>query len=202
MRMLQLSSWARILRAVGSAILLTLILLLVSPLLLLIPSAVFDIDWERFSAVGQSYTGVAAILSAAALVGVVYSISLQRRQNMTAQGQAVREMQFALLGMAMREPDLAAVLAGEISITSVDVEKFRTNVFRNQWLRYQEFGYLVGEISASELQRGLAEEFFRSPENRQWWSESEAWRTTGTKSFYDIAQIALTQAQADEDSRE
>ncbi len=46
------------------------------------------IDWARASDVGQSYGLLSAILSGAALIGIVVSLSWQRKQTSIAQRQA------------------------------------------------------------------------------------------------------------------
>jgi hypothetical protein len=61
--------------------------LLVSPLLLAIADALLTVDWARLSEIGQSYTGVSALLSAVALVGVTISIRLQAKQTALMQQQ-------------------------------------------------------------------------------------------------------------------
>jgi hypothetical protein len=55
--------------------------LALSPLFLIVLEASFRVNWTRLSEIGQSYTGVSALLSAAALVGVAFSIRLQTRQT-------------------------------------------------------------------------------------------------------------------------
>jgi hypothetical protein len=48
-----------------------------------------------------------ALLSGAALIGVAYSIRLQTQQIAVMRSQAVREMQFNLLRVAMEDPSVA-----------------------------------------------------------------------------------------------
>jgi hypothetical protein len=149
----------------------TAALLLVSPLLLLIPSVVLDANWQELTDIGQSYTGVAALLSAAALVGVVISIRFQAEQSQLLRRQVARDMQFGLLRLAMADPHYASVFHTD-SVPSIQGhEDYRKAVFRTQWIRYLEFAFFSGELSEAEIQLGLEDEFFANVDNRLWWSE-------------------------------
>jgi hypothetical protein len=149
----------------------TAALLLVSPLLLLIPKVVLDANWQELTDIGQSYTGVAALLSAAALVGVVFSIRFQAEQGRLLRRQLARDMQFGLLRLAMTDPHYSSVFQTD-SVPSIQGhDDYRRAVFRTQWIRYLEFAYFSGELSEEELQLALEDEFFANPDNRLWWAE-------------------------------
>jgi Family of unknown function (DUF6082) len=149
----------------------TAVLLLVSPLLLLIPKALLDANWQELTDIGQSYTGVATLLSAAALVGVVISIRFQVEQTQLLRRQVARDMQFGLLRMAMADPHYAAVFHTD-SVPSIQGhDDFRKAIFRTQWLRYLEFAFFSGELSDAELQLSLEDDFFGNADNRLWWTE-------------------------------
>lgn len=61
-------------------------------------------EWNRLSAIAQTYTGAAAIISVIALAGVAASLMLQSRANMVIREQANRAVHIELLKMAMSDP--------------------------------------------------------------------------------------------------
>lgn len=158
------SDWRTGILMILAVVSLTIVLLLVSPLILLIPAIVLDVNWRQLTDIGQSYTGIAAVLSAAALVGIVASIRFQAEQTRLLRRQLTREMQFNLLDMAMSDPHYAAIF--RISPTQ-GYDAFRKAAFQNLWVRYLEFAYLTGEMSEEEL-RSIFEGFFTVADNRVW----------------------------------
>src|SRR3954452_24166530 len=63
---------------------------LVSPVALTWLPTMRSADWAHLSDVGQTYGAASAILSAAALIGVVLSLYYQRRETKAAREQALR----------------------------------------------------------------------------------------------------------------
>jgi hypothetical protein len=90
-------------QTVTLGIIIGLLVVFMSPLILVGVGELLRLDWTRVTAIGQSYTGISAILSAFALMGVVHSINLQSRQVDITRSQAVRAMQFELLRLAMSD---------------------------------------------------------------------------------------------------
>ncbi|MCO1653990.1 DUF6082 family protein [Pseudonocardia humida] len=169
--------------------------LLVSPLLLVIVDAILTVDWGRLTEIGQSYTGVSAILSAVALVGVTLSIRLQAKQTALMQQQTVRELQFDMLRMAAADPALAPVTGAALPEGDESHEAFKLHVFQSQFFRYLEYGYLVGEYSDQNLENLLVRELFPVPSNRAWWSRVRTYwipaNSTGKKRrFIDVVERA------------
>ncbi|RTL67434.1 MAG: hypothetical protein EKK42_13875 [Pseudonocardiaceae bacterium] len=146
-------------------------LLLLSPLLLLVPRSLFGSDWQTLSNIGQSYTGVAALFSAAALIGVAYSIRLQTKQNAMIQGQAVREMQVSLQRFAMENPSYLSIFHSTASSSSND--RIAKRFYLNQWMRYLQYGNAIGEITDASLRRILENDLFPVASNRIWWSTAK-----------------------------
>jgi hypothetical protein len=144
-----------------------LFLLLGSPLILVIVDSLLQLRWDRLTEIGQSYTGIAALLSGAALVGVVYSIRLQTQQISVARGQAVREMQFGLLRLAMDDPSLEMMWKSD---AQADPAEYRRRVYRTQMFRYLEFAYMSGELDDSMLRSALTNEVFVDAEARRQWT--------------------------------
>ena len=144
----------------------SLLLLLGSPIILVVVDSILRLQWGRLTEIGQSYTGVAALLSAVALVGVAYSIRLQTQQVEVARSQAVRELQFNLLRMAMEDSSLS--VAG-LPLADADHAEYRRFVYRTQWIRYFEFSYTTGAVGEAVLRSQLANEFFVNPQARAQW---------------------------------
>jgi uncharacterized membrane protein YqjE len=149
----------------GVSLGLTLILLIFLPVPLLFLSQL-DVDWDRLSAIGQSYTAGATLLSGAALIGIVWSLRLQIRQTSILHDQAVRQFQNDLLEYAMSDPLYASVIPANLDSASED--QFRRHVFTTRWLRYYEFLYLSNEMPVTSMEVELSE-FFAVPDNRTWW---------------------------------
>ncbi len=143
-----------------------LLLLLGSPLILVVVDSWLHIlPWDRLTEIGQSYTGVAALLSGAALVGIAYSIRLQTQQIAVMRSQAVREMQFNLLRLAMEDPSMAIMRAP----AEVEAE-YRKRVYIVQIIRYLEFAYASGELSESSLRSTLINEILADSTVRSQWT--------------------------------
>jgi hypothetical protein len=142
--------------------------LIASPLLLVAVSAL-PLNWSRLSEIGQSYTGISAVLSAVALIGVALSFRLQSRQVDIARAQAVRDMQFGLLRLAMDDSTLASVLTTSAGTADTSFDEFRKGAYRNQWFQYFAFGYCSRDISRSNLHNALIYNFFPVEANRLWW---------------------------------
>jgi hypothetical protein len=144
-----------------------LLLLLGSPLILVIVDSLLRLRWDRLTEIGQSYTGVAALLSGAALIGIAYSIRLQTQQIAITRSQAVREMQFSILRLAMEDPSLSMIWLPD---AEADPAEYRRRLFRTQMIRYLEFAYISGEISESRLRGTLVNEVFVSSGTRTQWA--------------------------------
>jgi Family of unknown function (DUF6082) len=153
----------------SAAILIIVAVLVVSPLLLLALAKALHLDWVQLSNIGQSYTGMSAVLSAVAILGVVVSLRLQSQQTMLLRRQTTRQFQFELLQMGMSDPLYASVMQLSSNPTS-DHDSFRRHVYATQWPRYLEFVYLAGEISEADLELTLTEECFPVLNTRKWWT--------------------------------
>jgi hypothetical protein len=148
-------------------------LLLLSPLLIGLVGDQFDVDWARLSEIGQSYTGISALLSALALVGVAASIRLQTKQTSITLQHSVRDLQFGLLRLAMDDPLYASVLQPmPTEGPSTEHNDYRRFVYITQWFRLNEFSFESGELTRRELNSILRTEMFPRPEIRQWWDRA------------------------------
>jgi hypothetical protein len=170
-------------RALVNAALMTLavviVILILSPfLLVLVDEAVPISDWATLSSIGQSYTGISAILAAIALIGVLLTFRAQQRQIELQQLQATRELQMQVYRLATEDP-LYATAFGLDRADRAAHDKFRLGLYINFLFRYFELGYVTGEISEAEMRHILANENFTvGSAALQWWGEGGlTWRT-------------------------
>jgi uncharacterized protein DUF6082 len=162
----------------------TICVLLLSPLLLLLVQATLRVpDWEALSSIGQSYTGIAALFAAFALLGVLVTFRAQRQQVQLQQLQAAREMQMQVYRMSL-DDELYASAFGVRPGDAEAYRRFRLGVFTNFVFRYLEFNYVTGELSEQEIRSILADENFSAGSSAlEWWSERRAqWRPGLTRS--------------------
>jgi hypothetical protein len=181
-----------------------LLVLIVSPLLLVSVGMLLHLDWVNVTNIGQSYTGVSAILSALAVIGVIYSINLQGRQVELARSQAVRQMQFDLLRLAMDQKKYASVIQPK-QLLDHDHDMYSIDIYRTQWFRYLQFSFLAGEISTKALRATLANNILHVKESRDWWARVDViWTAEGAdasprcKEFMEIVREECTKAGAPE----
>jgi hypothetical protein len=174
------------------------VICLMSPLALLLPSQ-WNLDWTRLSYIGQSYTGPAALLSAAALAGVVLTVRAQGKQIRVTQLHAVRSLQFELSLFAMQNPDLLG-LYGLSTETEEQLQAARRRLFRIALMRHLQLSYLVGDVAKAEILLIMEHEFFADDAGVRWWREVEPfWRaqavTRDDHDFLDLVVRAVMEAE-------
>lgn len=148
-----------------------LVAILIGSPYLLAAISMLPLDWDKLNAVGQSYTGISALLAGAALIGVVITTRLQARQVTVAQEQALREMHFALNQMSLADYDLASGLTRE-DLTSEDLyPTWRQRTYCSMWLRYLQFGYSLDALTDEFVRGVLAEENFAHEVGRSLWND-------------------------------
>jgi Family of unknown function (DUF6082) len=163
---------------VATTVLALLATVLLSPLLLLAVQGIFSVDWQTLSDVGQSYTGISALFSVAALTGAVLTIRLQIRQSQVAQEHALRNTQFQLLSLALQDPDLLKVVSLSVPGDADDQLK-RKHVFLTMILRHLQFLYLTKDVPETALEETLRSEFFANEEARDHWARvRQHWATS------------------------
>jgi Family of unknown function (DUF6082) len=179
-----------------------LALFLSGPPILLVLQRIYHFDWSELSDIGQSFTGVSALLSAAALAAVAVSIRMQAREVRLSHATAVYGFQRELIGMALEESDYLACLGSDG--LPVDEKKFR--IYNTLWLRYYELAFESTNLSPTRIVYALKHERFCNSIVRQHWvSVRENWRDTTNPAFValvDQAYDAALQAQERESTRE
>ena len=146
-----------------------------SPLLLLDARFLSDSQVARMSDLGQAYGGIAALLSALALLGLAVGISIQLRELRQSRLQLLREQHQALLGRALDDPTLAAVWGGFGNQAALSVWKAEAyaNLIMSQW----EMMHELGSLSDTEL-RANAALLFQSAAAWNYWSRVQPLRSS------------------------
>jgi Family of unknown function (DUF6082) len=166
--------------------------LVVAPLSLILLDKWFPTaPWERLSAIGQSYTGPAAILSAIALVALVFTVRLQEQSTRLSQLQSVREMQSNLLTLAIQDGDVGKLFdaKSEVPFNHAAVKR---KLYRTMSIRYLQLAYVIGQSTEKELRMVFSEELFTTPDDIDWWQGpgQQFWRASITnkldRRFVDI----------------
>lgn len=165
-------SKVRVLALLGAAVAF-LSLILVSPLFLGVLAGLSGVsDWNRLSAVGQTYGAASAVLSALALGGVAVSLFFQASQARAQQIQMVREYQRELLRMTLENPELYMPCWRPIEAPGLDVDGRRQHLFMTLRMNYAYMGYEVGIINEASLRLDVLTGAFKGQVGREYWHEA------------------------------
>lgn len=146
-----------------------------SPLLLLVIEATFgftDARWAKLSSIGQSFSGVSAILTAAALGAIAYSSRLQARELRVAQLQALRQMHFELLRLPLEDRRLSVVWGAAESMARDDYEAWRVSIYTNLAFMYLQMSFRIGEVPEGHLRSLAATELFSNENGLRFWTRA------------------------------
>ena len=127
--------------------------------------ATYDVDWTTLSDVGQSYGAVAALLSGAALLGVVVTVSQQSRHNRASAEQAVRQMHFELMREAWEDAELLEAMEIVPAGEQLLAKRF---AYINANFMYLRTGYLSGQVTLAEVEDIAAHSFSTTAGNYFW----------------------------------
>jgi hypothetical protein len=145
-----------------------------------------DRDWERLSLIGQSYGAISAVLAAAAVVAVAFTLILQQRQIREARRLAIRQFHTNLLAMAMDNPDLLQAWGHAPQPEGADP---RLTTYTNLVLNYFVLLHQTGSASTDEIKLHLrfmaTSEWARS----YWRSTAHIWTTAYTGKSRQIVDI-------------
>jgi hypothetical protein len=186
-----------------SLITLTLVLITTfgSPPLLLLIEATFDFTderWTTLSSIGQSFSGVSAILAAAALGAIAYSSRLQARELRVTQLQALRQMHFELLRLPLEDPRLSVVWGASEFIAREDYEAWRVSIYTNLAFMYIQMSFRIGEVPAGHLRSLAATELFNNDNGIKFWMRARDAFISGIpdRKVLDFARILDEEHQA------
>ena len=145
-----------------------LLLVLVSPLLLSQLGNEQGVNWSKLSEIGQTYGAASAILSGFALLGVSFSLLIQRRQTRAESIGIVRERHMELTRMILNDPDIYGPVVG-MSL-SHDADGRRRSLFATMWINYAWMSYQLGVLPETALRDELLAGAFDSGFTRDWWN--------------------------------
>jgi hypothetical protein len=124
------------------------------------------VDWNRLSSIDQSYGAVSAILSAAAVGGVVITLILQSEQSKDNRRFAIREVHRDLLRMAIERPALLAAWGQD---PTQEIGNPSLVVYTNLILNYYILNYESDTTSLDDLRTHL--QFMAQSEwTRRYWA--------------------------------
>jgi hypothetical protein len=157
--------WRR--AAISAAITTGLAVVLLSPFALLVLDRLSERDWQRLSAIGQTYGAVSALLAAAALAGVMISLVQQRRSAQVDREHVFRSVNLELTRMLLDHPDLLRSYDSRLGATTSSEQ--RINLYCNQLVLAMQMGYEIGSLDEHAVVI-TAREIFGSDHSRSWWS--------------------------------
>jgi hypothetical protein len=123
-------------------------------------------DWVTLGNTSQAYSGVSALISAIALVGVVGSLLIQARQHSLDRSTSIRGRQAQIYAIVREDPELYwPVLGGAPD----NKRSIRRRTVMIEVLHYCLAGYETGLISEECLRNEIFPGFFSYEENRDYW---------------------------------
>jgi hypothetical protein len=139
--------------------------LLLSGLLPLAIVAASDgrVSWSDLANIGQAYGTVSALLSAFALIGVVGSLVLQRRQMQATRQYETKKMHLDLVRMAVENPLLLSV---EGDVDPDGQVKAYANLLVSHWALAWDVRAMTGRSV-----RANAARLFNQQVVRDWWRD-------------------------------
>ncbi|HWE87850.1 MAG TPA: DUF6082 family protein [Pseudonocardiaceae bacterium] len=132
-----------------------------------------NLDWNRLSSIGQTYGAVSAIIAAVALLGVVASLVVQRREAKAARINAQRNHHVDLMRMAMEDP-LYMDCLGQYLTENFDTKRQRAyvNLLVAQWFSQYE----IGEFNDKRLRVAATNVLTSLPGRGYWEAARQYWR--------------------------
>jgi hypothetical protein len=148
---------------IACAFLLAVAAALISPLFMtLLPAD--RLPWKDLADIGQAYGGASALLSAAALCGIVASLLVQRRQLRQELAAMERENHRDLIILALENQEFFEAMDARTASGPHGRQEAFLNLVMMYWLALWE----LGGIDEAEL-RVLAAGMFENEVSRLWW---------------------------------
>lgn len=134
------------------------------------------VTWPRLAEIGEAYGGVAAIISALALVGVTASLLLQWRQTRLAQLFALREHHFELMRLGLEHPGMLI-----LTDQPEGPNDGRAAWYANMWIAFWALEWDLGIRSEAQLRIAVGPIFRFNPAVVEWWrAVAPTWSTRPT----------------------
>lgn len=150
----------------------TVLVLFISPFLLQWMGQDLPINWRLVGTVSQTFTGTSAALAAVGLFALAVSILLQTNQLRLSRGHSIRDLQFRMLELAMKDEAIAGTYFQFKPLSSFD--DFRRIAFIEMRLRYLEFSLAEGIITEKALRYVISSELLSVPFTRGYWRHVSA----------------------------
>jgi hypothetical protein len=164
---------------------------LVGPPLLLALAGLYRFEWQSLSDIGQSYTGLSALLSAGALAAVAVSMRLQAREDGRGHAIAMYNAQKDLIDRALDEPAFLSC----VGLHDLPEGTLSQMAYNTLWLRYYELGYMTGNLDSSRVLYSLKSERFSIPLVRNhWYAVRKNWLENGPRDFVELVDKAYQAA--------
>lgn len=167
-----------------------------SPFVLARLGGVGGLDWNRLSAIGETYGAAATLFTALSLGGIAVSLLLQAKDSKTAREQAVRTFHFELVRMKLDDPKLlwaAGWPRPELRTPAEqDTDRIRQHLYANMWVYYWLMQYEIGRLTEANLRALLSFELFNGEVGRRYWASTgetfAVMRGRRTKRFFRIVE--------------
>lgn len=178
-----------------------ILVIILSPLALLATTSILPLDWPLLSNVGQSYTGISALLAAIAVLAALKTMSIQNRQAEESSRLASRTLQFEIIRLIINDRFFAGLVSPGVEANEESFDAFRASAFWNMWMQYQEHAF-NGGVSSEEIVRwGLREDMFKTVQGRLYWERSgDSWRIANPK-FHAIVESEYKNSAASADGQ-
>ncbi|MET8683319.1 DUF6082 family protein [Streptomyces sp. NPDC004732] len=133
-----------------------------------------DLDWNRLSNISQTYGALSVLFSAAALVGVVLSISHHAQQTRIQNDESHRSAHRELTLLTLSDPDF--LVCWEPPNTAVTQERWRQLLVSNLIVSMWSSDYKLNLYDEPTI-RAVLEDYFRGEVGRAYWTNSgPSWR--------------------------
>lgn len=148
-------------------------LVVLSPLALRALDNGAEVDWNRLSNIGETYGAVSAIVAAVALLGVMISLVIQSREASAVRKSTRRAHHVELMRMAMDDPRYMECWGPYLTETfAAEGQYTYVNLIVAHW--YSE--YQVGEMTDNLLRATAASVFASAPGRTYWRNAGTFWR--------------------------
>ncbi|MEV6300527.1 DUF6082 family protein [Actinoplanes sp. NPDC051861] len=169
---------------VACAVILAAVLIASVVVMLRMPDSTLD----RLSDTGQAIGIFSTLFSAAALIGVVLSVTYQSRQNQRYDYEAWHSAHAGLLARVIEDPATFAPCIGNSERFSSELEA-RRYYFTTLWLNFGQIGLRAGNMTEASIREELCGEMFESQVARDLWMkrrENLARNFGGLSPFYQL----------------
>jgi hypothetical protein len=157
-----------------------------------------DNTLNRLSDTGQAFGIFSTLFSAAALIGVVLSVTYQSRQNQRYDYEAWHTAHAGLLARVIEDPATFAPCIGDLGKFSSEVEA-RRYYFTTLWLNFGQIGLRAGNMTEASIREELCGEMFESQVARDLWIKRREILTRaygGLSPFYQLVNNEFERTQS------